>query len=277
VATELRVIRTSGDERPHRPEKGETGKGLFTKEIEDALLDGSLDLAVHSLKDLLVEFPDGLTLAAVPERADARDALVTRDGRSLEAVPSGAAIGSSSTRRQAALRAARRDLRVVPLRGNVPTRYRRIQEGAVDGAVMALAGLTRLGLTQGAVPLDPMVFVPAPGQGAIAVEARKDDSRVLDALHTLDDLEIRTCVQAERGVLARLESGCNVPVGAHCVGQGGAFELHAAVYAVDGSRTIRASRAVDAGDPMASGTAVAERLLAEGAGELIALAASAEP
>lgn len=273
VTAEIVIIRTSGDAPGPRP-TGLAVKGLFTKELEEALLGDRVDLAVHSLKDLMVELPEGLVLGAVPERGDPRDALVTRDGCPLERLAAGARVGSSSVRRRAALRAARPDLTVVQLRGNVPTRVRRVEEGRVAAAVLALAGLKRLGLDRHAAPLDPAVFVPAPGQGALAIETRADDRRVRAAVHPLDEPDTRVAVDAERAALAGLGTGCNVPIGAHCRRTGHGLELHVVVWAVDGSRALETRVPVNR-DGAAAGRAAAAELLAQGAGALIAAARAA--
>ncbi len=270
VDAELVTIRTSGDEGSRaRPAPGTTGKGLFTKEIEDALLAGRVDLAVHSLKDLSAELPRGLVLAAYPEREDQRDAFVSPGGRPLEDLAPGARVGTSSLRRRAALLALRRDLDVVSLRGNVPTRVRKVGRAGLAGAVLALAGLKRLGLAQDAVPLEPARVPPAPGQGALALEARSDDARVLDALRPLDDPAVRRAVEAERAAMLELEGGCQAAIGAWCLTRGTALTLHVTVFAPDGSRVLSAARDVDAAAPAASGRAVASELLAAGAGDLI--------
>lgn len=269
VAAKLVAIRTSGDHRRVLPGPGVTGKGLFTKEIEDALLAGTVDLAVHSLKDLPTQIPHGLALVAFPERADPRDAAVSRLPGGLEGLPARARVGTSSLRRRAALLAARPDLEIVPLRGNVPTRVRRVAAGELDAAVVALAGLTRLGLTDGAVPLDPSRHPPAPGQGALAIEVRTGDRRILDLVCPLDDPAVRAAVLAERAALGALEGGCLAAIGAWCAGDGNGWTLHVRVYAPDGSRSLDASGAVDARDPEAAGLRVAEELLRAGAAELI--------
>jgi hydroxymethylbilane synthase len=269
VAATLVPIRTGGDDGRTLPGPGVTGKGLFTKEIEDALLAGQVDLAVHSLKDLPTEMPSGLTLAAFPERADVRDALVSRRAGGLEALPARARVGTSSLRRRAALLAARPDLEIVPLRGNVPTRVRRVGAGELDAVVVALAGLTRLGLADGAVPLDPQRHPPAPGQGALAVEVRAGDQRVLDLVRPLDDTGVRTAVVAERAALGALEGGCRAAIGAWCAGEGSGLMLHVRVYPPDGSRRLDASSVVSARDPEAAGLRAADQLLRAGAAELI--------
>ena len=267
--SELVTVRTSGDEGSARPAQYVEGKGLFTRELEDALLDHRIDAAVHSLKDLGAALPARLELVAYPEREDPRDALVTRSGCALERLPRGARVGTSSLRRIAAIRAARSDLNVVPLRGNVPTRVARVERGELDGAVLALAGLRRLGLVDKAVPLDPTVFVPAPGQGAIAVEIRSDDAVTRAAFQRLDNAEVRVAVEAERAAMAELEGGCRVPLGVVCLGSGGARTLHLRVYALDGSQSLSVQAQVDLANPRASGIEAARRLLAAGAAALI--------
>lgn len=269
VAATLVPIRTSGDDRRVLPGPGVTGKGLFTKEIEDALLAGQVDLAVHSLKDLPTETSSGLTLAAFPERADVRDAVVSRRAGGLEGLPERARVGTSSLRRRAALLAFRPDLEIVPLRGNVPTRVRRVGAGDLDAVVVALAGLTRLGLADGAVPLDPLRHPPAPGQGALAVEVRAGDEPVLDLVRPLDDTGVRTAVVAERAALGALEGGCRAAIGAWCGGDGSGLTLHVRVYAPDGSRRLDASSVVNPRDPEAAGLRAADELLRAGAAELI--------
>jgi hydroxymethylbilane synthase len=271
IASELVIIRTAGDRRSFpKPQPGETGKGLFAKEIEDALLAGEIDLAVHSLKDLASEIPQGLTLAAFPEREDPRDALVTSQRWTLKTLPRGATLGTSSLRRKAALLAARSDLKIAELRGNVPTRIARVGKD-LDGAVLALAGLKRLGLASTGVPLDPETLPPAPGQGALAIEARCDDRAILALLAPLDDPAVRTSVEAERAALRELEGGCRAAIGAYCTqeGSGGELILHVKVFAPDGSRSLAAQVAVDRKDPKASGRSVARELISRGARELI--------
>lgn len=276
VAAELVPITTSGDRVGSRPPVGAAVKGLFTKEIEEALRQGRVDVAVHSFKDLLVNPPPGLVVAAVPEREDPRDALVTMGGRGLEDLPSGARVGTSSARRRAAILAQRSDIEVVPLHGNVPTRVRRVEEGTVDAAVLALAGLKRLGLAHHAVPLDPTVVVPAAAQGALAVQARRGDDATLALLAPLDDLEVRAGVEAERAALAGLQADCNVPVGATCLRDGERLTLLVAVYALDGGTALTARVPVDRSDPRSSGARAAADLLGAGAGMLIREAAQAQ-
>ena len=270
VAAELVTIRTSGDEGSRaRPAPGTTGKGLFTKEIEDALLGGRVDLAVHSLKDLSVELPRGLTIAAYPEREDARDALVSAHGGGVIELPRGARVGTSSLRRRAALLAARPDLEIVTLRGNVPTRVKQVGRNGLEAAVLALAGLKRLGLADGAVPLPLDWFPPAPGQGALALEARANDRAVLDLLRPLDQPSVRCAVEAERTALAELEGGCQAAIGAFCEHGRDGLVLQVRVFAPDGTRQLSARGPVDPGDPAKSGRIVARDLVLQGARDLI--------
>jgi len=270
VSAELVAIRTSGDEGSRaRPAPGTTGKGLFTKEIEDALLGGRVDLAVHSLKDLSTELPTGLTIAAYPEREDPRDALVSARGGDVLALPRGARVGTSSLRRRAALLAARSDLEVVALRGNVPTRVKQVGREGLDAAVLALAGLRRLGLAQDAVALALDRFPPAPGQGALALEARAEDPAVLELLRPLDQPALRCAVEAERTALAELEGGCQAAIGAFCERGRDGLVLQVRVFAPDGTKQLSARGPVDPGDAAKSGRMVARDLLLQGARDLI--------
>ena len=265
---QIEVITTTGDRIQDRRLELVGGKGAFLKEIEDALLAGQVDLAVHSLKDVPVELPPGLTLVAVLERADARDALLSRSGQGLDALPPLSRVGTSSLRRRAQLLARRRDLTVEDLRGNVDTRIRRLREGAFDAIVLALAGLQRLGREQEATEaLDPAVFIPAPGQGVVAVECRAADEPVAAALAPLHHLPTHRAVRAERTLLAALGGGCNVPLGAHAVADPAGLSLSAFVAEPDGGRLLRAQAA--GADPEELGRRVAADLAARGARELM--------
>jgi hydroxymethylbilane synthase len=272
VEVELAVISTEGDRVQAGPLPS-WGHGVFVRDLEHALLDGRIDLAVHSLKDVPAALPDGLALVAVPPRADPGDVLVTRDGRSLDALPRGARAGTSSLRRAAFLLAHRADLRVVPVRGNVDTRWRKLldPDTGLDALVLAAAGLDRLGLAgapRAPIPYD--VLLPAPGQGALALEARAGDERVASLAAHVDDPATAAAVRAERRILADLEGGCRLPVAALAQPlRGGRLSLAAAVAAPDGSRSVRfeATGALD--DPDALGAAVAAELRARGAGDLL--------
>jgi hydroxymethylbilane synthase len=265
---EVRVIVTTGDKTLDGPLESVGGKGAFLKEIEEALLARDVDLAVHSLKDVPTALPEGLALSAILERADPRDAVLTADGRTLAALPHGSRVGTTSLRRQAQLRAARPDLAVADLRGNVDTRIRRLREGRFDAIVLALAGLARLGRAgEASEVLDTEVMLPAPGQGAIAIETRAEDPEVAQAVAPLDHPATARAVAAERAFLERLGGGCNVPLGAHAVADGDGLHLRALVARVDGTRVVRGeSRGAEA---ESIGRGLAEDLLGRGAGELI--------
>jgi len=218
AAIQLVIIRTSGDIIQDRPLAEEGGKGLFTKEIEEALLDGHVDLAVHSAKDMPTYSQPGLLLAACLEREDARDVFISRKAGSLAELPQGAALGTSSLRRQAIARRKRGDLRVLPLRGNVETRLRKLDAGEVDGTILALAGMKRLGLTQHATKIMSVEeFLPAVGQGAIGIEARANDTRTRELLARIDHADTSTALTCERAFLAELDGSCKTPIGGHAV------------------------------------------------------------
>ena len=216
AAIELVIIRTSGDIIQDRPLAEEGGKGLFTKEIEEALLDGRIDLAVHSAKDMPTVLPAGLMLAACLEREDARDVFISRKAPSLAELPKGATLGTASLRRQAIAKRARGDLRVVPLRGNVETRLRKLADGEVDATILALAGMKRLGLTEHATKImSAEEFLPAVGQGAIGIETRADDARTRELLARVDHADTSTALACERAFLAVLDGSCRTPIGGH--------------------------------------------------------------
>jgi hydroxymethylbilane synthase len=264
---ELVPIRTGGDER-RGPAPESSDKTRFVKEIEEALLAGQIDLAVHSAKDVPGELPDGLGIVGVPTRADARDALC--GAGSLAELAEGAVVGTASVRRRSALLALRPDLRIQELRGNVDTRLRRLAEGSYDALVLACAGLQRLGRGEDGVPLDELV--PAPGQGCLALEARADDEHVVAVAAALTDLDALTALTAERALVAELGASCHTPVGAYAEPLGDALRLTAFVGLPDGSHWIRDILEGPPGDPAALGAEVAERLAAAGAGELLAAA-----
>lgn len=271
VDAEVVVIKTRGDAEVDRPLHELEGKGFFTKEIEDALLDGRIDVAVHSLKDLPTSLPPGLVLGAVPLRHDPREALV--NGKSLQDLPPGTRIGTSSLRRIAQVRFLRADLEVVPLRGNVPTRVRKAESGdGVDAALLAIAGLERLDLGSKASPIDPLDIMPAPGQGALGIEVRGDDQQTRKALQPLHDAASAVAVTAERALLAALGGGCQAPVAAYVGSRehGAGSRLYGRVTAQDGSVQLTASADVDSKHPEKTGEAVARLLEAEGAASLLA-------
>ena len=270
---ELVHIRTSGDEQTERPLWQVRGQAFFTREIDRALLEGRVDVAVHSLKDLPTQLDAGLELAALLPRADPRDALVGRGGATLAALPAGARIGTSSLRRRAFLARLRPDARLLELRGNVPTRIERLQRGEYDAIVLAAAGLVRLGLARHVTEyLSVESFPPAVSQGVIGVCARSGDEATLRWLAALDERDARLAASAERALLSHLEGGCQVPLGALATVQGDTLTLLACVCALDGTRHLSAHAAAPAARAGAEalGVRVAEELLARGAGELMA-------
>jgi hydroxymethylbilane synthase len=269
---EIVTIHTEGDRRAEARLSDVGGKGLFVREIEEALLAGQIDLAVHSLKDLPAVLPDGLGVAAFPEREDARDVLVTRrPGRFVDLAPH-AVVGTSSPRRRAIALSLRPDLDVQPLRGNVDTRLRKLQEGQADAIILAAAGLLRLGITAEHVDaLDPEVFVPAVGQGVLAVESRLDDARTSALVRTVDHAPTRACALAERAFLARLGASCLTPMAAHARLQGDSLRVSGLVASEDGRSVLREQARGAPAEAVALGLAVADRLLARGAADIAAL------
>ena len=242
-AAELVFIRTTGDRDSESSLRNIGGKGVFIKEIEDALLDGRVDLAVHSMKDVPTELPAGLLLAAVCERADVRDALVSRDSLGFDELPQGARVGTTSLRRQAQLRLRRPDLEMLELRGNVDTRLAKVARGDCDAIVLAKAGLDRLEMADRITEvLSADICLPAAGQGAVGIEARAGDAELLHTLRKLNHTETQIAVEAERAILAGLQGGCQVPVGIWARSEGRRFLIEACVLAADGSESIRARR-----------------------------------
>jgi hydroxymethylbilane synthase len=264
--TRIEIIKTTGDKITDVPLAKVGTKGLFTKEIEEALLDGRIDLAVHSMKDLPTEMPDGLTIAAIPEREDPRDALV---GVTLKNLTSGARVGTSSLRRAAQLRVIRKDLRIESVRGNLDTRVRKLDEGQYEAIVLASAGLTRLGWAHRiAEILSPEMMCPAVGQGALAVETRADGP-AQDICAALDHAATRTAVTAERAVLASLGGGCQVPIGAHAQVSSGMLQLIGIVISPDGEQVVRKSDEGSVANAENIGRRVGAALLADGAREIL--------
>ena len=269
---EVVPIRTTGD-RLSRLEAAMTGKDLFTREIDEALLAGRIDLGVHSLKDRPSRLPDRLTLAAVPRREDPSDVLVSRDRKTLDSLPPRARVGTSSARRRAQVLAVRPDAEVLEARGNIDTRIRRLDEERWDAIVLARAGLARLGrLDEVAEVLPFSTMLPAIGQGALAIVTRNDDPAVRDRISRLDDPVSHREILAERALLDLLDAGCRAPVAGLARVEGERIRLAGAVFAPDGSRTLREEAEGSAADPESLGREVAERLLARGAASLIALA-----
>ncbi len=266
VETVIEIIASQGDKIQNIPLAQMGGKGLFTKELEDALLEHRVDLAVHSLKDLPTELPKGLCLAAITEREDPRDVLVSHSGASLAALPQGAKVGTSSLRRRAQLLAARPDLDMPDIRGNVPTRLKKVAEGNYDATLLALAGLKRLGLDAHATDILPYeIMLPAPGQGALGIECREDDAELRALLAGLSHPDTAASVTAERALLESLGGGCHTPLGTWAEVRDGQLSLQACVAALDGKTLWRAEVHGPAADPYALGKEAARQLLAQGA------------
>jgi hydroxymethylbilane synthase len=259
----IEIVKTTGDKITDVPLAQVGTKGLFTKEIEEALLEGRADLAVHSLKDLPTELPKGLQLAAIPEREDPRDALA---GKRLAELPRGARAGTSSLRRAAQLRALRPDLMVEPLRGNLDTRLRKLDEGQYDAIVLAAAGLKRMGWAHRISEiLPPEVMCPAVGQGALAIETREDAG----ACQALDHQETRAAVTAERAILAALGGGCQVPMGAHARVEGNLLRVFAVVVSPDGKQAVKGEGAGNISEAARIGDDLGRSLLDDGARKIL--------
>jgi hydroxymethylbilane synthase len=240
---EIKVVRTTGDVVVDRPLADAGGKGLFTKEIEEALLAGSIDLAVHSSKDLPTILPAGLVLAGFPPREDPRDAFVSHKAATLRELPRGAVVGTSSPRRQALVKRLRPDATVVTLRGNVETRLRKLEASEVDATLLAAAGLKRLGLLSAATAiLDPDYFLPAVGQGAIGVETRADDAKTRAFVEAIDDADTSAALAAERAFLALLDGSCRTPIGGHATLDRGTLRFRGIIVKPDGSEAFEVWR-----------------------------------
>ncbi len=259
------VLSTRGDRELHAPVPELGGKGLFTAELEQALLEGRIDAAVHSLKDLPTFGTPGLCVAAILAREEWRDALVSRSGLALAALPEGARVGTASRRRAALLLSRRPDLAIVPLRGNVDSRLAKVSGGELDAVVVAAAGLIRLGRAEAIT--ERLDWLPAPAQGAIALQARDDRAELLGRLQLLHHEPTARCVAAERALLHALGGGCSVPVGALAESSGHRIRLRALVAALDGTRLVTAEGVGD--DPAALGLVLAKNLIDHGAGDLL--------
>jgi hydroxymethylbilane synthase len=266
----IEIIRTTGDRMQNIAFASVGAKGMFTKEIEDALLANSIDLAVHSLKDLPTDLGQQFTLAAIPRRADPRDVLVSERYGSFDALPASAVVGTSSLRRQAQLRARRADLEYIEFRGNVDTRLSKLAQGKADAIVLAAAGLERLQkIAAIRERFAPEVLCPAPGQGALAIECRAGDQPMLAALQPLEDRDTRLAITAERRCLAALGGGCLVPIGAYCHRSGDELALRAVVASADGREIVCATARHT--DPEVLGEQLAQQLLDQGAGSILKL------
>ena len=264
------IVRTRGDAMLASPIHELGGKGLFVKEIEDALLQGEIDAAVHSLKDLPSELPEGLILASIPEREEPWDALVSQGGESVRGLAPGSRIGTSSLRRIAQIRRFRRDLKIVELRGNVDTRLEKVAAGEVEAAILALAGLKRLGLEERATEaLAPELMLPAAGQGALAIETRADDAATRRLMEGLDHPETKRAVMAERVVMARLEGGCQLPLAVFAEIRKSGFHIKARLASVDGERMVERERAGPPDDAMSMAEDLSEDVLVHGGAEIL--------
>lgn len=271
LVVELQVIETKGDQVLDVALSKVGDKGLFTKELENALLENEVDIAVHSLKDMQTQLPDGLQLGAVTERAAPEDALVAFPGTTLASLPQGATVATGSLRRRAQLLHHRPDLNIVEVRGNVPTRLRRYKENGWDGMILARAGLERLNLADAiAQVIDPAVMIPAVGQGALGIEIRRGDEQTLAIVQALEHSDTRSAADAERAFLRRLEGGCQAPIGAFAVVEGDQLSLAGVISSLDGRQTIRGETEGETKDAEEIGRTLAERLLAEGGAAIMA-------
>ena len=270
VQVELFKITTKGDRMLDVPLAKVGGKGLFVKEIEDAMLGRHVDLAVHSLKDVPTEIPSGLEVSVFPRREDCRDALISREKIVFEDLPAGIRVGTSSLRRLAQLKASRPDLEVVPVRGNVDTRLRKLDEGQFEAMILATAGLRRLGLQEKITQiLETDTMLPAIGQGALGIEFRSDDSEVREILSSIHHEHTAVCVRVERAFLAKLEGGCQVPIGAHARLEDNELSLDGLVGSEDGKTIIRMQERGPATDPEGLGISLGEKILAAGGSEIL--------
>jgi hydroxymethylbilane synthase len=268
----IEAIRTTGDRIQDRPLADAGGKGLFTKEIEDALLAGQIDLAVHSAKDVPTFLPRGLVLSAYLPREDARDVFISAKAKTLHDLPSGAVVGTAAPRRQAIVKRQRPDLNVVSLRGNVETRLRKLNEGQADATVLALAGLKRLNLTDAvATVMSADEFLPAVGQGAIVIETREDDTRTRQLLAGIDDPDTATALAAERAFLAVLDGSCRAPIAGHATAAAGELRFRGMILKPDGSEAFETARKGARSDAAALGTDAGQELKSRGGPDFFAV------
>ncbi len=270
VKVELVIIKTKGDKILDTPLSRIGGKGLFVKEIEDALLKNEIDLAVHSLKDMPAELAQGLKVSIYPEREDPRDAFVSLEYRTLQDLPLGARVGTSSLRRSAQLLSLRPDLKIIPLRGNVDTRLKKLETEDLQAVILAVAGLNRLGLGKRITQIiEPEMILPAIGQGALGIETKKSDPKLDDLLGFLNHEQTETMVRAERAFLKKMEGGCQVPLAAHGRFMGGEIILQGLVSKLDGSRLIKKQIKGKPHEPEKLGQELAELLLDSGGREIL--------
>ncbi len=270
LTVDLVKIKTSGDKIQDVPLAKIGGKGLFTKEIEESMLRYETDIAVHSMKDVPVQFPPSLTLSVVTEREDPRDALIARNGFKLDTLPKGARVGTGSFRRTTQLLHYRPDLEVVPMRGNVQTRLDKLESEGLDAIILAAAGLIRLGMADHITEyIEPEIMLPGGGQGAVGIESRKEDIRVMNRIFPLDHEESHMAIEAERSFLTRLEGGCQVPIGVYATIDGGNLSLRGLVGSLDGKQVLKAEQTGSAEDPRAIGFQLAGELLEMGADKIL--------
>ncbi len=270
MTVSLTKIKTTGDKILDVPLAMVGGKGLFVKEIEEAMLASEIDIAVHSMKDVPTYFPEGLHLSCITKREDARDALLSRNNVKFSDLPQGAKIGTSSLRRQAQLMSLRPDFVIQQLRGNVGTRLQKLKEGKFDAIVLAAAGVKRLGLAENVSEyLSPEVSLPAIGQGALGIECRVDDRELNDLIAFFNHADSRTCVMGERSLLRRLEGGCQVPIACYGQVKEGKLELIGLVGSVDGKRIVKDSIKGEPENAEKLGVTLAEKLLSHGADEIL--------
>ncbi|MBI4165031.1 MAG: hydroxymethylbilane synthase [Acidobacteria bacterium] len=267
---DIRIIKTTGDKLEQIPLTASGTKGLFIKEIEEALLAGSVELAVHSMKDLPADMPTGLIIAAVPKREDARDVLIAASGKRLGELQGGARVGTSSLRRQSQLRLLRSDLEIVSMRGNLDTRLRKLDRGDCEAVVLAAAGVHRLGWRARITEyFQASQICPAVGQGALAIQCREDDDKTVGAVKTLDDAPTHWAVRAERAMLRHMGGGCQVPIAAHAVAESGQLALQGVVAGLQGDIVIRSGGKDSIENAEGLGVRVAEDLLSQGAREIL--------
>lgn len=270
ITVTIQKIKTTGDKILDVPLAKVGGKGLFVKEIEDALLRNEIDIAVHSMKDVPAVLPEGLCIGAIPEREDPRDALLSRDGSGFLHLKPGARIGTSSLRRISQLLNQRPDITVHSLRGNLDTRIKKLEAGEFDAIVLAAAGIRRLGWADRITEYLPeTISLPAIGQGALCIECREADSRTREIISPLDHRETNICVRAERAFLKRLDGGCQVPIGAYATMSGDRISIEGFIASVDGRRMVREKRSGTTDNPEETGTALAENLLMQGGEEIL--------
>jgi hydroxymethylbilane synthase len=270
LTVELVKIKTSGDKIQDVPLAKVGGKGLFTKEIEESMLRYETDIAVHSMKDVPVQFPPSLALSVITEREDPRDALISRKGLKLDSLPKGAKVGTGSFRRTTQLLHYRPDLEVVPMRGNVQTRLNKLESEGLDAIILAAAGLIRLGMADRITEnIEPEIMLPGGGQGAVGIESRKEDIRVMNRIFPLDHEETHRALEAERSFLTRLEGGCQVPIGVYATIEGETLHLRGLVGSLDGKQVLKAERKGPVEDPEAIGFQLAGEILDMGADKIL--------